>query len=317
MRYTLRQLEYFIAAGETSSITLASERVHISQPSISTAIAHLERELGVQLFVRHHAQGLSLTAIGQTMLKEAKALVGQAEGLYSMASEATTQVRGQINVGSLVTLAPLVMPELAHSFEAAYPGAKIHQTPHDQEGLIAALQRAEIDAALSLDLRLPPEVEFQPLAAMPTHVLVGEGHPLARQSVTTLAELAPLPYILLDLPCGRDYFLALFLREGLEPNIAARSTHQEIIRTMVANGHGYALANTRPRSDLALDGRRLIRLRLANDFPVLNLGLMTLSSVRKSRLVEAFAAHSAGFISDAYIPGMVPAYPGRHMRQAV
>ena len=56
MRYTLRQLEYFIAAGETGSITLASERVHISQPSISTAISHLEQGFGVQLFIRHHAQ---------------------------------------------------------------------------------------------------------------------------------------------------------------------------------------------------------------------------------------------------------------------
>ncbi|MBE7246969.1 MAG: LysR family transcriptional regulator, partial [Actinomycetospora chiangmaiensis] len=61
MRFTLRQLEYFIAAGQTGSITLASERIHISKPSISTAIAHLERELSVQLFVRHHAQGLTLT----------------------------------------------------------------------------------------------------------------------------------------------------------------------------------------------------------------------------------------------------------------
>ncbi len=86
MRYTLRQLGYFIAAAETGSITLASERVHISQPSISTAISHLERELGVQLFVRHHAQGLSLTPIGQIMLKEAKRLVEQAEGLYALAS---------------------------------------------------------------------------------------------------------------------------------------------------------------------------------------------------------------------------------------
>ena len=52
MRYTLRQIEYFIATAETGSITLASERVNISQPSISTAIAHLEEELGTQLFIR-------------------------------------------------------------------------------------------------------------------------------------------------------------------------------------------------------------------------------------------------------------------------
>lgn len=94
MRFTLRQLEYFIAAGQTGSITLASERIHISQPSISTAIAHLERELSVQLFVRHHAQGLTLTPIGREVLREAKALVEQAEGLYTLASEAGDRCGG-------------------------------------------------------------------------------------------------------------------------------------------------------------------------------------------------------------------------------
>src|SRR5258707_14043708 len=109
MRYTFRQLEYFIAAGETGSITLASERISISQPSISTAISHLERELGVQLFVRHHAQGLSLTPVGRTLLRDAKQLIEQAEALYATASEASGQVRGQLTVGCLVTLAPMVL----------------------------------------------------------------------------------------------------------------------------------------------------------------------------------------------------------------
>lgn len=58
MRFTLKQLEYFVAAGEQGSITFASEKVSISQPSISAAISHLEAEFGVQLFIRHHAQGL-------------------------------------------------------------------------------------------------------------------------------------------------------------------------------------------------------------------------------------------------------------------
>jgi DNA-binding transcriptional LysR family regulator len=47
MKFTLRHLQYFIAAGETGSITLSSEQANISQPAISTAIAHLEQELGV------------------------------------------------------------------------------------------------------------------------------------------------------------------------------------------------------------------------------------------------------------------------------
>jgi len=113
MRYSLRQLEYFIAAGETLSITLAAERIHISQPSISTAISFLEKELGVQLFIRHHAQGLSLTPAGRDLLREAKNLVAQAERLYVFASETSSKIRGTLSLGCMVTLAPMLVPELS------------------------------------------------------------------------------------------------------------------------------------------------------------------------------------------------------------
>ena len=145
MRYTFRQLEYFIAAGETGSITLASERISISQPSISTAIAHLERELGVQLFIRHHAQGLSLTSAGRSLLREAKRIIEQADALHAVASEAVGQIRGQLAVGCLVTLAPMVMPELSLSFTSAFPATRIRQIENNQERLLEGLQRAEID----------------------------------------------------------------------------------------------------------------------------------------------------------------------------
>ena len=59
MRFTLKQIAYFVATAETGSITQASERVNISQPSISSAITALEEAYGIQLFIRHHAQGLS------------------------------------------------------------------------------------------------------------------------------------------------------------------------------------------------------------------------------------------------------------------
>ena len=57
MNFTLKHLRYFVAAGETGSVTKAAEAVHVSQPSISAAIAHLEAVFGLQLFIRHHAQG--------------------------------------------------------------------------------------------------------------------------------------------------------------------------------------------------------------------------------------------------------------------
>jgi DNA-binding transcriptional LysR family regulator len=305
MPYTIRQLQYFIAAGETGSITLASEMVNISQPSISTAVAHLERELGVQLFVRHHAQGLALTPIGRAILQEAKDIVRRAEGLYSIASEISGHVRGPLSIGCLVTLAPMLIPELAHSFTASFPAVRIRQVENDHEALLEGLREARIDVAITYDLQIPDEIRFAPLARLPPHVLVGEAHPFARRSEVALAELADQPLILLDLPISREYFLGIFAKEGLRPTIHSRSGSIEVVRTMVANGFGYTLLNARPRSELALDGRRLVRVALAGDHRAMTIGLATLASLKKPRIVEAFETHCREVISDRYIPGMV------------
>lgn len=306
MRFTLRQLEYFVAAGETGSITLASERINISQPSISTAISHLEAELGVQLFIRHHAQGLSLTPAGRRLLREAKALLDQANQLYNAASEERDEVRGPLAVGCMVTLAPMIIPELCHSFGASFPNTQVRHQEGHQEDLFEGLRRARIDIAICYDMQLPKDIAFEPLTSLPPHVVVSEIHALATRTVVSLADLAKEPLILLDLPISREYFLAMFQRDGIEPNIAARSAYPDVIRTMVANGYGYTLANVRPRSEHALDGRRVVRIRLAGQHRPVRIGLATVQGLQKSRLLTAFENHCRTFISDGYIPGMVP-----------
>lgn len=83
LRFTLRQLEYFVAVGECGSIALAAEKVNVSSPSISAAIAQLEAEFGLQLFVRRHAQGLSLTQGGMRFMDDARALLESARAQRS------------------------------------------------------------------------------------------------------------------------------------------------------------------------------------------------------------------------------------------
>jgi DNA-binding transcriptional LysR family regulator len=307
MRYTLRQLDYFIAAGETLSITRAAERVRISQPSISTAIAHLERELGVQLFIRHHAQGLSLTGAGRLLLREARALVAQADGLYAAAHEITDQPRGELALGCLVTLAPMLLPELLHSFAAAFPQTRIRHAENHLESLLEGLRRAELDVAITYDLQIPEGIDFLPLADLAPYVTLAEDHALAARDAVTLAELAAEPMILLDLPISRDYFLSLFYAEGLAPVVARRSAHHELVRALVAGGFGYTLANVRPRADRALDGRRVVSRRLAGTPRPVTLGLATLGELRRSRLIDAFREHCRAVISDDHVPGMAPA----------
>ncbi len=306
LRFTLRQLEYFVAVGEAGSITIASERVNVSPPSMSAAISQLESEFGVQLFVRHHAQGLSLTPGGRQFLIQAKSVLDRAEALYELADDVASQPRGPIGIGCLVTLAPLILPVLRKSFEADYKEARVSQVVAHQAGLLEKLRRGEIDIALTYDLGIPQDIAFEALASLPPYAVVAADHRLAKRRALTLEELSEEPMILLDLPMSRDYFISLFQSRQLRPSIAERTSEMSVMYSLAANGYGYALANARPQTDKAPDGTTLRFIRIDGDFRALTLGLATMRSERTSRILVAFQDHCRAIIDDRRIPGMAP-----------
>lgn len=69
--FTLRQLQYFLAAVEEGSITAAAEKNRVTQSAVSMAVSELERALGVSLFVRSHAKPVLPTSAGYIMLRYA------------------------------------------------------------------------------------------------------------------------------------------------------------------------------------------------------------------------------------------------------
>jgi DNA-binding transcriptional LysR family regulator len=299
-RYTLKQIEYFVAAAETGSITLASERVHISQPSISSAISNLESEFGIQLFIRHHAQGLSLTPQGQRVLREAKSLLLQAEELTAAASELSTKVGGVLNLGCLLTLYPLLLPELLHAFKARHDAVRIDAVACDQPALIEQLRTGRFSLVLSYDMSLPADIDFTPLATLPPFAFVAANHRLPRQRSTTIEALTGEPFLLLDLPISRDYFLSLFRRVGLMPHIAGRFEHMEVIRSLAARGEGFGLANAQPRNRASLDGRRLAYLALEGNPRPLTLGILMVKNMRLTQTMQAFVTLCQELIRDQW-----------------
>ena len=76
------------------------------------------------------------------------------------------------------------------------------------------------------------------------------------------------------------------------------------MRSMVANGMGYALFNVRPKSNQSLDGKRMVRVRLAGENRPMLLGLATYKPMKQSRLSKVFMERCRAYISDQYIPGM-------------
>jgi DNA-binding transcriptional LysR family regulator len=306
LRFTLRQLSYFVAAGETGSVTLAAEKVRISQPSVSAAISQLEAAFNVQLFVRHHAQGLSLTSEGERILRAAKALLQQAIDLQHLAGEVAQSISGPVNVGTFRTYAPLVIPELCRSFLEVHPQVQLRVLEGDEAALLAMLRRSEISVALTYSLNVPEDVAFEPLAELPSYALLPADHRLAGRGSLALSELADEPFVLLDMPLTREYFLSLFLREGLEPKIFARSEAPETVRSYVASGLGFSLSTVRPINKRALNGKPLTYVPLAGAFRPMVLGLATLGGVRTTRAVQAFVDHCRANVSTDHLPGMAP-----------
>lgn len=304
LRFTLRQLEYLVAVGEAGSVAKAAEQTNVSSPSISAAISQLEQEFGIQLFIRQHAQGLSLTPGGRRFFNQAKIILDNSEALHDLASEIADQPRGPINIGCLVTLAPLVLPSLRKSFETDHPGARVTQTIAHQLKLFEMLRLAEIDVAITYDLEIPQDIEFEPLADLPPYVLVSSQHRWAGKKALTLKDLQNEPMVLLDLPLSREYFLSMLQSNGLRPIIAERTSEVGVLRSLVANGFGYALLNIRSKTSIAPDGGELAMIPLKGDFRPMVLGLIDMRSERSTRIVDTFKDHCREKITTRHIPGM-------------
>lgn len=297
LRYTLRQLEYFVAVGEGGSIAAASQMVNVSSPSISAGISQLEDELGVQLFVRHHAQGLTPTLPGRHLLDHAQMVLRQAAALRDLAGELSGSVRGPLSVGCLSTFAQIVLPGLRRSFTDRYSEVRISQIEADQSELFSLLRQGKIDLALTYDLDLPRDLQFVPIVELPPLVAISEDHPLARLSAVSVEDLVPYPMVLLDLPHSADYFLSFFAGAGLRANITERTRDIAVMRGLVANGFGYSIVNVRPLNDLAPDGRRLAFLPLAGKPRPMKLGLLAGTATDRTQLHKAFVAHAAEWIA--------------------
>ncbi len=306
MRYTLRHLEYFVATCEAGSVTEAAQRIPVAQSSVSAAIAQLEAALGVQLFVRHHAQGVSPTPAGRQFAIRARALLRDATELERFAGELTNELSGLLELGCLVTLAPMVPPRLCQSFRAAHQGTTIEIVEAGQDGLLAGLRNGHLALAMTYDLELAEDLEFDVLTELRPHAVFAADHPLATREQVEIGELATEPLVLLDLPLSRQYFRSLFLAQGLEPTVAHRSRHPETIRTLVANGYGYTIVNARPLLDRALDGRPLRTVPIAGALRPMRLGLARRAGSRPTRLVAGFIDHCRAEIARDGVPGLQP-----------
>ena len=287
MNISLRLLRYVTAAADCGNVTEAARRLQVSQPSVSAAIAELEQMLGIAIFVRHHAKGVTLTPAGQRLIQGARLLLKHAEE-FSKTAEALSDVeRGDIAVGCFPTLAARFMPSLMLEFSERHPLIALHLEEGDHEQLVRDLAQGRIEMAITFADYVPPGFETAPLLALPPVAVLPANHRLARANDVSLTELEKEPLILYD---KANYALSLFEALGLEPNVALRLKSFELIRGLVARGHGYAIDRVVPLTKTTYDGGHVVIKQIRDKLPSAQVVAVTPGSQLVRPAVRIFAS---------------------------
>ena len=246
----LYHLRYFVELAHTRHYTRAAERLCITQPSLSHAIAQLERELGVPLFEKS-GRNTELTRFGEQFL-------GCAERTLSTLDEGVEELgrvargEGLVRLGLLRTLGVDYVPEVVSRFLAANPGKKIHFTFETgmTDRLLEGLAERRYDLVFAS--KPPAELGFTAVAVerQDLVLIVPKNHPLALRHSVDLAEALPYPQVYFSKGSGlREVVDGLFSAAGGAPQIAYETEEDQVIAGLVAQGFGIAVV---PYMDLLL-----------------------------------------------------------------
>ncbi|WP_421695776.1 LysR substrate-binding domain-containing protein [Aestuariivirga sp.] len=291
LRYTLRQIEYAVTIWDRGSVAAASAQLGVAQPTLSASLAKLEEQIGLQLFIRHHAQGVSPSPAGLRFLAEARNLLTHAQDLQRDMLAAGTAIEGQLALGSFTTIAPSFVPQLIKSFTSVHPKVTIAMAEGTQDELFDGLRGGAHDLALLYDVDMPQDFAVTTLASFEPHVLLPAGHRLTRLKQVPLIALKDEPFVLLDIAPSRTYFTRLLETAGIVPRIAFSSPSLEVVRGLVGQGLGYSILVTRPHGDHSYSGDALAVRPIADDVERGVIALAGLKQMRKTRLVSAFETH--------------------------
>ena len=274
MAFTLRQLQFFVAAAEAGSVSGAARVLSISQSSVTEAIRGLEDDLGVTLFDRQ-ARGLLITHKGSAFLRHARKIladVATARSAFEHEAEAAT---GRLSLGVTSLVAGYVLSDILARYRRAFPQIELNVIEDNGDYLQHLLIGGELDVAVlltsSVKDRLALNVET--LLVSPYRLWMPLGHPLAQQETITLEELAGQPLIQLMVDEIEESTRRLTAALPVKPQITFRTRSVEAVRSLVATGAGLAILPSLVYRPWSLEGDRIEIRDVSGDLPTVQVGL--------------------------------------------
>ncbi|WP_327636133.1 LysR family transcriptional regulator [Kribbella sp. NBC_00482] len=234
----LRELRYFVAAAEESTVTAAAARLFVSQPALSKQLRALERRLGFDLFDRR-PRGLTLTAQGSVLLPVAREVLAAWDRGYAEARAAAHP--HQLVIGMQTAVGRDLQRPAVERFRAALPGWTVSLRLVGWDDPTAGLADGTSDVAF---VWLPISADFatRVLITEPRWVALPAQHPLADRAEIPFSLLLDEPFVALPAAAGplRDFWLAVDARPG-PPVVAAEATAADEVLELVTAGVGIAL----------------------------------------------------------------------------
>lgn len=239
--------EYFCVLARERSFTRAAELLHITQQSLSSHIAALEREWNCQLIVRRIP--LELTFAGKTFLRYAEELRRTQHAMQRELSDISENQKGELRVGIAFTRGRAVMPRLIAAFQTEYPNVEVTLIEESNDTLQKLLFNGDIDLAIADFSKVPQEVELRSfyeeriILCLSDTLLERCGLDLAAHEAALragdLSSLRNCPFVLgraadIGGRIGRE----LLRRSGVKPIVKATSENLETLLALCEQGVG-------------------------------------------------------------------------------
>jgi DNA-binding transcriptional LysR family regulator len=256
-------LRYFIAVAQEGSFSRAAERLHVSQPPLSTQVRQLEEELGVQLLERSN-RGASLTAAGSVFFEEARAVLTRLDN-----ARIETQRIGRGDIGMLavgfVSIADYgILPPALKHFRASFPLVEVQLHELTTDAQIRELRAARLDRAIGLAPVDEPDLQFERLLREELVLAAPSGHPAAKgDGPIDLRELSKASFIIppRDVAPGLyDLTIGQCRSFGFAPRNTQHARQMQTVIGLVSSGMGFALVPSSVRN-LKRTGVRYRQLR--------------------------------------------------------
>jgi DNA-binding transcriptional LysR family regulator len=289
----LKQIRAFSQVVRSGSITLAAQKLFLSQPSITLQIQALERELNTTLFERR-GPTMRLTPDGEALYALSEPLV---QGIDNLQSNFVAQhgrlESGELNIGAGESTILYILPEAVSRFSKAYPG--IHLRLYNVTGRdgLKMLKLDEIDFAVGSLLDIPDDITYQPIVTFDPVLITPVGHPLSLIKELTLEDISQYGLILPPRHLSTWGMVKyVFQQHNLSFKVTLEAGGWEVIKKYVELGLGISIV-----TDICLTGQeRLLRIPLAQYFPQRGYGLV----LRKGKFLSPQANRFVEVLTEVY-----------------